>query len=220
MPFEGFTRDTFDFFMNLRFNNEKAWFHEHKQQYQQVVRAPFLALHEAIAPTVRSIDPQLETRAERVLARIYRDTRFSKDKSPYRDHLWLSYRPPQTPVGDSYGFFFELGPDTLRYGFGFYTVSRERMDALRKKLLVQPDVFFDMLDKTRVLDTFDLAGDMYKRPLVKDLPQRIAPWYNRKFIDLIHQEATGKQAMSAQLAQDICLAFQQGAELYHYIKSA
>ncbi len=94
MTFQGYTEDTRAFFMALRFNNNREFFLNNREWYLRSVREPSLALVEALAPAVEQIDPGIETRSQRALARINRDTRFSRDKSPYRDHVWISFRRP------------------------------------------------------------------------------------------------------------------------------
>ena len=71
---------------------------------------------------MQRIDPQMEIRPHKCLARIRRDTRFTKDKSPYRDHLWLLFRRAAEPREQSLNFWFELGPQN--YGLGHGVLGR------------------------------------------------------------------------------------------------
>ncbi|MEG2253262.1 MAG: DUF2461 family protein, partial [Clostridia bacterium] len=90
--FEGFPEETIRFFLDLRFHNDHAFFQAHQQEYEEYVKRPFAAFIEALAPTVLGIAGDMDTRPGKCLARIHRDTRFTKDKSPYRDHMWLLLR--------------------------------------------------------------------------------------------------------------------------------
>lgn len=92
--FQGFTEQTFEFFMAIRFNNNREFFLENHDWYQSSVRTPCLDLAAALGESVNALDPELETRPTKVLSRINRDVRFSNDKSPYRDYLWLAFRRP------------------------------------------------------------------------------------------------------------------------------
>ena len=92
--FQGFTEQTFEFFMAIRFNNNREFFLENHDWYQSSVRTPCLDLASALGDAVNALDPELETRPTKVLSRINRDVRFSNDKSPYRDYLWLAFRRP------------------------------------------------------------------------------------------------------------------------------
>ena len=93
--FQGYNDETFEFFMAIRFNNNADFFHSNRDWYLRGVREPSLALAEALAPTVEWLDDSLERRPNRVVSRINRDIRFSNDKSPYRDYLWLGFRRPR-----------------------------------------------------------------------------------------------------------------------------
>ena len=118
--FNGFPEETVRFFLDLRFHNDAAFFNENRERYRQDVQAPFYEFIEELAPLMQSIDPLMEVRPYKCLARIRRDTRFTKDKSPYRDHLWLCFRRMAEPRDESLNYFFEFGPGTLGWGLGFW----------------------------------------------------------------------------------------------------
>ncbi|MGN1370289.1 MAG: DUF2461 family protein, partial [Aristaeellaceae bacterium] len=75
--FTGFPEETLQFFLDIRFHNDKAYFAEQKPRYEQDVKAVFHAFIEALAPDMQRIDPRMEVRPYKCLARIHRDTRFS-----------------------------------------------------------------------------------------------------------------------------------------------
>ena len=87
--FQGFNEDTYKFLIELAFNNNKEFFAANKGRYKQNVQEPLRALAEGLLPLALTIDPCFNTRMTTILSRIYRDTRFTKDKHPYRDHAWL-----------------------------------------------------------------------------------------------------------------------------------
>ena len=88
--FTGFPEETIRFFLDLRFHNSTTWYRENKERYLREVQAPFYELIGELVPLLQRIDPQMEIRPHKILSRIRRDTRFSRDKTPYRDHLWSS----------------------------------------------------------------------------------------------------------------------------------
>ena len=92
-----------------------------------------------LAPDMLKIDPQMEVRPHKCLSRIHRDTRFSRDKSPYRDHLWFLFRRAGEPREKSLFYYFELGPDRLSWGMGFWDENREALDLFRKRMRANPD---------------------------------------------------------------------------------
>ncbi|MDA8210412.1 MAG: DUF2461 domain-containing protein [Clostridia bacterium] len=89
--FKGFSKSTLDFLKNLKANNNKVWFETHKQDYQEYLLKPLKDLVMDLSSFMLSIDPYLETKpaVNKTISRIYRDTRFSKDKSPYKSTMWI-----------------------------------------------------------------------------------------------------------------------------------
>ena len=88
MAFSGFCPETYEFLLRVAFNNDKAWFRENKSDFQTYVQQPLLALEEELAPAALAVNPNFRT-GRWAVSRIYRDTRFSKNKDPLRDHMWI-----------------------------------------------------------------------------------------------------------------------------------
>lgn len=89
-----FSPQTFDFLMENRFMNSKEWFLEHKPVYNEYVLKPLTELAIEMAPSIEMLDPAIVTtpKINKVLSRIYRDTRYSKDKMLFRESIWLSFK--------------------------------------------------------------------------------------------------------------------------------
>jgi uncharacterized protein (TIGR02453 family) len=147
MSFDGFPKETVKFLTGIRAHNEKAWFDAHRAEYEQGLLAPAAGFAEALAPRLRKIEPEIhvEARVNGSIMRINRDIRFSKDKSPYKDHLDLWFWTGEKKGWDSSGFFFRLTPDRLMLGAGMHgfpppTLARYRsavLDAQRGDTLVR-----------------------------------------------------------------------------------
>ena len=113
MPFEGFSRKTLDFLVENRIQNSRSWFEEHRQDYNAYVLAPLRELVLALTPTMLKIDPlfTVEPSVNKTIARIYRDTRFSRDKSLYRDEMWITFMRNKRFWQGLPGYYFVFGPD-------------------------------------------------------------------------------------------------------------
>jgi uncharacterized protein (TIGR02453 family) len=140
MAFRGFQKETVRFLEGIRDHNRKAWFDAHRSDYEQAFLAPAQEFAEALAPRLRKIEPEVnvEPRVNGSILRINRDIRFSKDKSPYKDHLDLWFWTGQRKGWDSSGFFFRLTPDRLMLGAGIHdfappTLARYRAAVLDSK---------------------------------------------------------------------------------------
>jgi uncharacterized protein (TIGR02453 family) len=122
MDFGGFPNATGEFLTGIRDHNKKRWFEAHRDDYEQAFLAPAIAFAEALAPRLRRIEPdiQIAPRVNGSIMRINRDIRFSKDKSPYKDHLDLWFWTGDRKGWDTSGFFFRLTPDRLLLGAGMH----------------------------------------------------------------------------------------------------
>ena len=86
-PFSGFTPETIQFLVDLKENNFRQWFEDHRELYEIELLQPFRALVNTLSPAMHNIDSLFEFRTHKVLSRIYRDIRFSKNKDPYNTCL-------------------------------------------------------------------------------------------------------------------------------------
>ena len=104
--FNGFTEETIQYFLDLKFHNNTDFFHASHDRYVEDVQHVFYSMIEELAPHMLKIDPAMEVRPHKCLSRIHRDTRFSRDKSPYRDHLWFLFRRAGEPREKSLFYYF------------------------------------------------------------------------------------------------------------------
>ena len=106
--FQGYTQGTVDFLWNLRFNNERGWFQEHKEEFLALVDRPTRALAAQLAEEMTEAFPKLGL--ELKVSRIYRDARRLFGRGPYKDHLWFSLRKPGERDSCIPCFWFEVAP--------------------------------------------------------------------------------------------------------------
>ncbi len=119
-----FSEATFQFFRELCRNNRKDWMDRHREPYRQHVVAPFRVLFERLMPEVLRWNPQFDVsgRTGSNFSRINRDLRFSKDKTPYRTHMYLLFsRGPKLDDGQLY---VNIGDDLVTVGFRIYGDTR------------------------------------------------------------------------------------------------
>ena len=177
--FSGFTEETIAFFIDLKFHNNTTFFHQEHDRYVEMVQTPFYELIGELAPTMLKIDPCMEVRPHKCLSRIHRDTRFSRDKSPYRDHLWFLFRHEAEPREKAVFFYFEFGLERLSWGMGIWGENRELMDQFRRKLAANPEGMAGFVDDLELEKRkLYLGGSSFKRiEYPPELPARLRPWY-------------------------------------------
>ena len=131
--FNGFSKQTVEFLKKLAQNNNKQWFAEHKSDFEQHVMVPARDFVEAMGDRLRKIAPGVvaDPRTDKSIFRIYRDVRFSKDKSPYKNHLGIFWWEGNRPKMDCPGFYFHLEPPNLLIGVGNHCFSKPLLQAYR-----------------------------------------------------------------------------------------
>lgn len=213
--FTGFTQAGLNFLQDAWVNNSKAWFDEHRAIYDNDLVKPFRLLVEQLTPAMLKIDEWFETRPAigKTISRIHRDTRFSKDKSLYRSRLWLTFKRPNRDWKEAPAYFFEISPDCYRYGLGYYCTSKQTMDIFREEILNDTENFLKVI--RCVKKPFELVGETYKRPLIKD--EKISTWYNRKNLAVMVTNNHIEDVLDGSLADKLAKDFKQLLPLYDYL---
>lgn len=211
--FTGFERGTFEFFMALSFNNNREFFHANHGWYEKSVRDPLRELCMDLAPAMLTIDSDIEVRPARVISHINRDLRYSRDKSPYRDYMWLGFHRAGWDKRDCFHYYFDIGADCAHVGAGMYGDDRAWSDALRRFIRENPDEARALLDSEAV-HAFELSGNSYKRMSVpEDLAPELVRWYPLKSMSLEHTY-TPNELDSAALLDDIVARFNSLKPVY------
>ncbi len=147
--FSGFRPEAIDFLADLAANNERDWFNPRKADYERLLKEPIEALVAALAERLAARDIPLLADPKRSIFRIYRDTRFSKDKSPYKTHLgasfpWLERSADGSLIeadGSAHGNggYFNFQPGEMYVGGGMWMAEKPRLDAFRRAIVEDPD---------------------------------------------------------------------------------
>ncbi len=139
--FDGFPRDFFRFFSELGKHNERPWFARNKARYQADVVAPAQAFIVAIGSRLHKISRQIVADPRPVggsMFRIHRDVRFSKDKSPYKDHAGIHFRLTGTRGGTAPGFYVHLAAKEVFYGAGVWMPEPDALAKIRRAIADDP----------------------------------------------------------------------------------
>ena len=201
--FEGFEKDLTDFLWELRFNNYKQWFDENRSRYQRVLKEPMDALAEEL---VAQMKERYQEEFLVSVSRINRDVRFSKDKSPYRDHKWLVLKRGQGLWKDKPVLFFEVGPDYYMVGLGIYERLPAYMKAFRKKVEVNPAGFLRLAERTKA-HPFTVRGEDYKKKMGDWTDPTLGWWMQKKEISFIEECSIDERLYSRALLEWCLEAF-------------
>ncbi len=218
MEFTGIPMDAFAFLFELRLQNEKAFFEANRERFNKSVRDPLRALVSGLEPTINKIDPLLITKPASCVSRIHRDTRFSADKSPFRDHMWFTFRREEDKrLSDGFVFYFEISPERYSYGCGTYGALPALMEKVRVRAEAEEAHLVSIvkrLDKAG----FSLFGEDFKRPKVKDAPPEILRIVNKKGFYAGKDCEPIKNACDASLLDELKRGFIQLEPLYRFAR--
>lgn len=158
--FTGFTREAIDFLAELAANNDRAWFQPRKADYERLVKRPLEGLCVALAERFHERGIPLVSDPAKSPFRIYRDTRFSKDKSPYKPYASANF--PWADGGP--GGYFHLQPGEVYVGGGMWHPEPARLAALRARIANESAEVHKAIDDPAFVATFgDVHGDSLKR---------------------------------------------------------
>ncbi len=130
--FKGFAAEALRFLSDLRENNNREWFLAHKHIYERALKEPMVELVEAVGSALQLIAPELVTDPRKAIYRIYRDIRFSPDKSPYKTHAAALFAPRGLPKHGGAALYFHLSPEELLIAGGVYMPAAPDLLAIRQ----------------------------------------------------------------------------------------
>ncbi len=132
--FPGFPAEAMSFFRGLARHNNREWFLPRKPVFEEHVKLPMHRLVEAVNTSMKSFAPDYMTEPSRAVYRFYRDTRFSKDKTPYKDHIAASFNHRALAGKGAAGYYFAVSHKDFAVGGGVYMTLPETLLAIRQHL--------------------------------------------------------------------------------------
>jgi uncharacterized protein (TIGR02453 family) len=132
--FSGFPVEGLQFLRSLTRNNNREWFQEHKGIYEECLKQPMMDLIASLAEDFAEFAPEMIASPKASAYRIHRDTRFSKDKSPYKTHVAAVF--PREGLGkhEGAGFYLHISPTEVLLGGGLYMPLPEDLNVVRQRI--------------------------------------------------------------------------------------
>lgn len=139
-PFPGFPPETLQFFRGLARNNRREWFLPRKPLFEEKVKEPMRQLVDALNVALHEFAPEYETDPDKAIFRIYRDTRFSKDKKPYKEQIAATFRR-RGAAHHQGGYYFAVSHKSVAVGGGVYMPEPAHLLAIRQRLTERHEEF-------------------------------------------------------------------------------
>ena len=173
-----FCPELFDFLRQLKRHNNRDWFARNKARYEKVVRDPALMFISSFGPHLHKLSPHFvaDPRPTRgSLFRIYRDTRFSHDKRPFKTHVGIHFSHASGKDAHAPVFYLQLEPDNCFAAAGVWHPDNSALTKIRMAIVAEPEQW------AKVRRKLELEGDSLKRP-----PRGFDP--NHRFIEDIKRK--------------------------------
>jgi len=218
-----FTKQTFTFLASLAENNTREWFTEHKQDYEKLVREPALDFISDMSDEIPSISRHFLAQPKKMggsLMRVYRDTRFSKDKTPYKTNIGIQFRHSTGKDVHAPGYYLHIAPDESFVGVGLWHPDADTLFKIRESIVLNDKAWVKSRDDNYFKKDFELVGDALinsprgfakDHPLVEDLKRK-------DFIALA--ALTKSKVTSIDLSSHVVGRFKQAEPLMHFLCKA
>lgn len=179
-----FTKQTFAFLAGLAGNNDRGWFEAHRREYGDFVRAPALDFIGDMSGEMPAISRHFLAQPKKVggsLMRIYRDTRFSKDKTPYKTNIGIQFRHEAGKDIHAPGYYLHIEPGECFVGIGLWRPDADALFKIREAIVQKSDAWLAARDDKVFRKHFTLEGDSLANaprgfgkdhPLVEDLKRK------------------------------------------------
>ena len=163
--FPGFSSEAIQFFRGIARNNNREWFLPRKPVFEREVKQPMYELVGRLNTAMARFAPEYRTEPAKAVYRFYRDTRFSKDKSPYKTHIAASFRHRQLGgEGGGAGFYFAVSHKEVAVGGGMYMPAPETLLAVRQHVAEHHAEFRKLLASKAVKTLFgEVHGEQLTR---------------------------------------------------------
>lgn len=162
-----FEKQTIAFLEELAANNNREWFKENKARYEEQVLDIALRFIQSMQAPLGKIAPHFTAIPQRMggsLMRVYRDTRFSKNKLPYKTNIGIQFRHEQAKDVHSPGYYVHIDPDQVFLGVGMWRPDSDSLRSIRDRIVAKPAEWSRLLADAKFKRHFELGGESLKRP--------------------------------------------------------
>ncbi|MCL2658227.1 MAG: DUF2461 domain-containing protein [Betaproteobacteria bacterium] len=164
-----FSADTFTFLRELQNHNRREWFEANKSRYEALVREPALDFIEAMAPALAKFAPQFRADARKMggsLMRVYRDTRFARNKTPYKTNIGIQFRHTLGKDVHAPGFYVHIADDEegCFFAAGCWRPEADALWKIRQAVADKPEKWLAVRDDKKFTRHWTLGGDSLQRP--------------------------------------------------------
>jgi uncharacterized protein (TIGR02453 family) len=215
-----FTPQTLTFLRSLKRNNRREWFNAHREQYEAHVRAPMIAIIERLSDDFRAFAPELVANPKVSMYRIYRDTRFSENKQPYKTHVAAVFPTRGLAKHEGAGLYFHISPTEVWVGGGMYAPQPPQLYAVREHIAANVRQLRAIVESPAFRRHIALEGDQLTR-VPRGFPKDHAAAEYLKFKHFVAgAELPAATAISPRFYATVLTIFRQVLPLSRFLNQA
>lgn len=216
--------EVLQFLYELSQNNNRDWFEKNKKRYESGVKKPFEQFVGAVIRRIQEFEPQFQITPKESIFRLYRDTRFSADKTPYKTHLSAVFTAEGRKTTDHWvypGYYLQLGFGSLSLGGGAYFLEKDQLTKMRKAIAQDPEAFRALLQAPDFAALYgEIQGERNKilPPEFKEAAAREPLLYQKQFFFMAELEP--EKALGADADLFVAACFQKAKPLNDFFRAA
>lgn len=216
--YDGIFPDALFLMAQNQFENSKIFYEEHKQELKDKFTVPLRQIAQAMSGRMLSLDDKMMSNPVRMVSRIRRDNRYTKDKSLYRDHLWIMFMRNKHQWFGYPCMWMSVEQDSWDYGVGMYFVDAKYLELFRKALLERPQEFIDAIKDIEKTDA-KMYADYYKKKKPGNPIAEIEPYYNMKNFGFIVRRTDFETLQSDKVLHELDRDYEKFEKMYTFLRT-
>ncbi len=218
--FKGFEPDAFTLLEINKFNDSKTFYDSVKEEIKQKAIVPMRQLASDLSDELFAIDDKMNLIPTKMVSRIRRDTRFSKNKELYRANVWCMFMRDKHSWDCLPCMWFEYYPDCYSYGVGTFRINAKFLEAFREYLAANQQQFREAL-RLISLTGATLDMDVFKKdkPGIERIDDDLKKFYNCKYLYFIYSDADMKKLIDGSIKEELTYAVRAFAPMYKFLLS-
>jgi len=221
MTFTGISQEGLFLLLQNRFENSKEFYDKHKAQLKSLVMEPMGQIVEDLAPSLSELDRDIVLTPSRVVSRLRRDTRFSKDQTLYRANVWVCFTRPRVEYPHIWPlYWFGIKPEESIWNAGvcIWDSPPAYMRFMKKRIMAQPEDFLGAAERA-MRSGAELCTEAYKKDRAPDAPEALKPYLNAKNFQVMVTSQDMALLRSPALIEELRAHYADFAAMYRWLKT-
>ncbi len=219
VKYDGITEEAFWLLAQNRFHNSKDYYEANKEDIKRLAINPMRQIAASLAPDMLKIDPRMNLNPVKMVSRIRRDTRFTRDKTLYRENVWIMFMRPKIEWPLYPCMWFEISPKEYSYGVGHFETTPSLMETYRGFLIEHREEFLDAVKKAKKTKAVFYA-DYYKKPVDGSVPDDLQTYWSVKNMGFITRSTDKKALENDAVIQQLRTAYKNFSPMYDFFRKA